>query len=92
MMKGTGTDLKLLKNYNDMLTSNKSFKRPNKFGATQFIVCHYAGEVEYEVDSFLEKNRDTVSDITNDTFFGSKSKLLSLFFKKELPPVEHGKA
>ena len=54
-------------------------------------MAHYAGEVEYDIDSFLEKNRDTVSDITNDTFFGSKSKLLSLFFKKEQLPVESGK-
>jgi len=29
-----GTDLKLLKKFNDMLTVNKSFKRPNRFNCT----------------------------------------------------------
>lgn len=83
MMKGSGSDMKLLKRYNDMLSSNKHFKRPSKFNSTQFIVCHYAGEVEYEVDCFLEKNKDTVSDIINDTLCKSKNAIVSKLFEKE---------
>jgi myosin heavy subunit len=49
-----------------------------------FLVCHYAGEVEYEISSFNEKNKDTVSDVINDTLFASKSELLSMLFAK--PP------
>jgi myosin heavy subunit len=60
-----GTDAKLLKKYNDVLNSNKAFKRPNKFGSTEFIVCHYAGEVSYEINGFIEKNRDTINDIVS---------------------------
>lgn len=71
-----------------MLTSSKYYKRPNKFNASQFIVCHYAGEVEYEVESFLEKNKDTVSEIVNDTLFESKCLMLSNLFKKEQLSVE----
>jgi myosin heavy subunit len=68
-----GTDLKLLKKYNDILPGNKAYKRPNKFNSNRFIVCHYAGEVEYDIESFLDKNRDTVSDLINDTMTGSQS-------------------
>lgn len=68
-----GTDAKLLKKFNDILTSNKSFKRPNRFNSTQFIVCHYAGEVEYEINGFIEKNKDTLSDLISDTLSISKS-------------------
>jgi myosin heavy subunit len=47
-------------------------------------VKHYAGDVEYEITSFNEKNKDTVSEVINQTLFTSKSSLLSLLFAK--PP------
>ena len=78
-----GTDLKLLKKMNDMLTTNKSFKRPNRFDCAEFIICHYAGEVEYEVNCFIEKNKDTVSDLIKDTLSQSKQDLIQNLFKKE---------
>jgi myosin-5 len=50
---------------NDMLSANKYYKRPNKFGSNEFIVCHYAGEVAYDINGFIEKNRDTLSEVIN---------------------------
>lgn len=38
-----------------------SFKRP-RFGQSSFTVCHYALDVSYEGEGFLEKNRDSVPD------------------------------
>jgi len=35
-------------------------------------VCHYAGEVEYEINTFIEKNKDTLSELINDTLALSK--------------------
>ncbi|KAA6411786.1 MAG: myosin MYO2 [Lasallia pustulata] len=39
----------------------KFYKRP-RFGKSSFTVCHYAIDVTYESDGFIEKNRDTVPD------------------------------
>lgn len=39
----------------------ESFKKP-RFGQSSFTVCHYALDVTYESEGFLEKNRDTVPD------------------------------
>jgi myosin heavy subunit len=65
-----GNDTNMLKKYNDNLGGSKSFRRPGRLDATKsFIVCHYAGDVEYEVGTFCEKNKDTVSDVINDTLF-----------------------
>ena len=37
------------------------YKKP-RFGKSSFTVCHYAIDVTYESDGFIEKNRDTVPD------------------------------
>ncbi|WPG97890.1 myosin-2 [Acrodontium crateriforme] len=40
---------------------HKFYKKP-RFGKSAFTVCHYAVDVTYESDGFIEKNRDTVPD------------------------------
>ena len=40
---------------------SKFYKKP-RFGNSSFTVCHYAVDVTYETDGFIEKNRDTVPD------------------------------
>ncbi|XP_008936568.1 PREDICTED: unconventional myosin-Vb-like, partial [Merops nubicus] len=37
------------------------FQRPRRH-TDAFVVCHFAGKVEYQCDGFVEKNRDTVPE------------------------------
>lgn len=45
----------------DKEPTNKVFKKP-RFGQTKFVVKHYALDVSYDMDGFIEKNRDTVGE------------------------------
>ncbi|KAJ8590360.1 hypothetical protein M405DRAFT_851759 [Rhizopogon salebrosus TDB-379] len=59
-----GSDASFLQKLSTQLLkpANKNvFKKP-RFGNTAFTIAHYALDVTYEVDGFLEKNRDTVPD------------------------------
>ena len=60
----SGSDASFLQKLNTQLLkpANKNvFKKP-RFGNSAFTIAHYAHDVTYEVDGFLEKNRDTVPD------------------------------
>ncbi|KAG2244320.1 hypothetical protein Bca52824_093847 [Brassica carinata] len=43
----------------ETLKKNKHFSKP-KLARTDFTVCHYAGDVTYQTQQFLEKNKDYV--------------------------------
>lgn len=47
--------------HNYAADKHKFFKKP-RFGKSAFTVCHYAIDVTYESEGFIEKNRDTVPD------------------------------
>lgn len=47
--------------HNFAADKQKSYRKP-RFGKSAFTVCHYAVDVTYESDGFIEKNRDTVPD------------------------------
>ncbi|TFK55318.1 hypothetical protein OE88DRAFT_1694770 [Heliocybe sulcata] len=60
----SGTDASFLTKLNSQLAKpeyKNVFKKP-RFGNTAFTIAHYALDVTYEVEGFLEKNRDTVPD------------------------------
>ena len=42
-----------------------AYKKP-RFGKTAFTICHYALDVTYESEGFIDKNRDTVPDEQHD--------------------------
>ncbi|EJD53431.1 myosin 5 [Auricularia subglabra TFB-10046 SS5] len=59
-----GTDASFLQKLHSQLDkpdNKKVFKKP-RFGNTAFTIAHYALDVTYEAEGFLEKNRDTVPD------------------------------
>lgn len=60
----SGTDtsfLQKLHNQLDKPENKEVFKKP-RFGNTAFTIAHYAVDVTYQADGFIEKNRDTVPD------------------------------
>jgi myosin-5 len=54
---------------------HKFYKKP-RFGKSAFTVCHYAVDVTYESDGFIEKNRDTVPDEHMEVLKSSSNKFL----------------
>lgn len=59
----------------DKEPTNKVFKKP-RFGQTKFIVSHYALDVTYDIDGFIEKNRDTVGEGHLHVLKNSENELL----------------
>jgi myosin-5 len=54
----------------------KFYKKP-RFGKSAFTICHYAIDVTYESDGFIEKNRDTVPDEQLDVLRASSNPFLT---------------
>lgn len=59
----------------DKEPTNKVYKKP-RFGQTKFIVCHYALDVTYDIEGFIEKNRDTVGEGHLEVMKNSTNQLL----------------
>ncbi|EON66577.1 hypothetical protein W97_05822 [Coniosporium apollinis CBS 100218] len=61
--------------HNFAADKQKFYKKP-RFGKSAFTVCHYAIDVTYESDGFIEKNRDTVPDEHMDVLRASSNRFL----------------
>lgn len=61
--------------HNFAADKNAFYKKP-RFGKSAFTVCHYAVDVTYESEGFIEKNRDTVPDEHMAVLRASKNKFL----------------
>lgn len=69
-----GTDEGFARKIHLNFASNKHkfYKKP-RFGDSAFTVCHYALDVTYESEGFIEKNRDTVPDEQMEVLRSSSS-------------------
>ena len=56
-----GSDASWVLKLYDKCNDSKHFSRP-RFSDTGFMVAHFADKVAYEVDGFVDKNRDTVHE------------------------------
>ncbi|KAK9697275.1 hypothetical protein RND81_08G026400 [Saponaria officinalis] len=61
---------------------NKRFQKP-KLSRTNFTIAHYAGDVTYQTDLFLDKNKDYVVAEHQDLLQASKCSFVSALF----PPL-----
>ncbi|MQL92688.1 hypothetical protein Taro_025315 [Colocasia esculenta] len=69
--------------------NNKRFVKP-KLSRTNFTICHYAGEVTYQADQFLDKNKDYVVAEHQDLLSVSKCPFVAGLFPPL--PVETSKS
>ncbi|KAG7904008.1 hypothetical protein KL935_000147 [Ogataea polymorpha] len=75
----SGSDQSWIEKMYQSLTKSpydKSFKKP-RFGNNKFIVSHYALDVTYDSEGFIEKNRDTVSEGQLEVLKATKNALLT---------------
>lgn len=74
----SGTDSSLLQKLNTQLLKpeHKSVYKKPRFGNSAFTIAHYALDVTYEVEGFIEKNRDTVPDEHLTLLAGTKNMFL----------------
>lgn len=61
--------------HNYAADKNRFYKKP-RFGKSTFTVCHYAIDVTYESDGFIDKNRDTIPDENMEVLKSTRNKFL----------------
>jgi len=84
--------------HNFAADKQKFYKKP-RFGRSAFTICHYATDVTYESDGFIEKNRDTVPDehmevlrLTSNPFLGEILEAAEAIREKDLAATASAKA
>jgi myosin heavy subunit len=60
------------------------FKKP-RFSNNAFTVVHYAHDVQYESEGFMDKNKDTVPDELLNLLQGSNSQFLAEIVQPSAP-------
>jgi myosin-5 len=86
-----GTDGSFLQKLNAQILPKPEFKnvfKKPRFGNTSFIIAHYALDVTYEVEGFLEKNRDTVPDEHMSLLTATKNTFLKEVLETALNSVK----
>ncbi|XP_032261983.1 unconventional myosin-VIIb [Phoca vitulina] len=78
-----GTDTTMLQKLNNVHANNKAFLQPRNIHDARFGITHFAGEVYYQTEGFLEKNRDVLSTDILTLVYSSKNKFLREIFKLE---------
>lgn len=77
-----GTDKGLIQKLNLNFDKKHEYFAKPRFSQTAFAIKHFALQVEYEIDGFLDKNKDTVPDDVLLMFENSEFDFLSEITKK----------
>ncbi|ODQ64492.1 hypothetical protein NADFUDRAFT_52130 [Nadsonia fulvescens var. elongata DSM 6958] len=77
---------KLYQNFDN--DANKQFFKKPRFGKTSFIISHYAMDVAYEMDAFVEKNRDTVPEEHLENLMNSENQFLKIVIESALETAQ----
>lgn len=81
---GNGKDISYVNKIDKAFGAGRKDTNPhfvkNKIKPAYFTVKHFAGDVEYFVDGWLDKNRDTLSQTLRTTMFESSNGLVSSLF------------
>lgn len=75
---------KLYQNFNATPQYQDYFKKP-RFSNDAFVVAHYAHDVQYEAEGFMDKNKDTVPDELLSLLQASKSTFLAEMIQLATP-------
>lgn len=78
-----GSDAGFLEKLGDKQGHNKVYKR-NMKKPDHFIVRHYAGDVSYDGNGFLEKNRDTLTQDIIEMLQSSQNKFINMLYPPEM--------
>eukprot|EP00834_Sanchytrium_tribonematis_P003837 NODE_164_length_14719_cov_1.036252.p1 type:complete len:888 gc:universal NODE_164_length_14719_cov_1.036252:10962-13625(+) len=80
-----GTDTSLLTKLHQQCVESKYYVKP-KQAKPLFSIVHYAGEVQYQIDGFIDKNKDTLRQEILELFGTSKVEIIQqLFASSEIP-------
>ncbi|CAE7654657.1 XI-F [Symbiodinium pilosum] len=76
----SATDATLLSKIQNSYKNSNVISKASRFATTEFKVSHYAGDVVYSVDTFLEKNTDKLHADVVALFKESKLELVKKLF------------
>ena len=76
----SATDATLLSKIQNSYKNSNVISKASRFASTEFKVAHYAGDVTYSVDTFLEKNTDKLHTDVVALFKESKLELVKKLF------------
>jgi len=86
----TAKDFALKLYQGDAIKASKRFSKP-KLSQTAFTINHYAGDVTYETDHFLEKNKDYVIAEHQELLCNSQFEYIKQLFPPEPEADKNGK-
>ncbi|KAJ1550315.1 cytochrome c oxidase subunit 1, partial [Nowakowskiella sp. JEL0078] len=78
-----GTDISWLQKLHSSFAKQTYYVKP-RMANNSFGIKHYAGEVQYNVDGFLEKNKDSIQEEFIELIQNSSVPFLSKLFPKQV--------